>query len=110
MAEKEKAEVAAVTAEQAEKLGPQAIVFNNARILVHAELDEAQDLIKKSMAYMDTLFFDEKDEKFDFRQDAKALIGVQLQLASLSLAIEYWLKKIQTNKIKVYGANDMPKA
>ena len=104
------AEVAAITPEQAEKLGPQEIVINNARTLVHSDLETATIYIHATIDYMLELIKKNEDDNKDFREDANALVGIQLQLASLSLAAEYWLKKIKTNRIKVYGADEMPKA
>lgn len=107
---KDKVEMKTLTPEEAEKLGPQEIVICNARTLVHSDLKTATEYINKSIEYMQGLIKKDEEADKDFREDANALIGIQLQLASISLAAEYWLKKIKTNKIKVYGADEMPKA
>ena len=107
----EKVELKAISPEQAEKLGPQALVLNNARILIHSELKNTKDLIEQSLAFMKNQLTDESKEDYDFRENPQALIGIQLQLASLSLAVEYWIAKHQkTHRIKVYNQGDMPKA
>ena len=104
------AELASITPEQAKKLGPQAIVIGNARTLVHSDLVIAKDLMKKSLEYMGDLLSKPDQKDYDFRSDPKALIGIQLQLASLSLAAEYWIAKIKKDHIQVYSPAEMPKA
>ena len=49
----------------------------------------------------------EKEELF---MDSMAkLVRAQITLASLSLAIEFWIARLQPSKLKVYGPQDMPK-
>ena len=109
MAEEQK--LKAVTPEQAAKLGPQELVMNNARILVHSELKDAKALIEQSLAFMKSQITDESKADYDFRNNPQALVSIQLQLASISLAVEYWISKHQKqHRIKVYDQSQMPKA
>lgn len=107
MTKKPEASVKAITPEEAQQLGPEEIIINNARTLVHSDLEHTKELIVKSFDYMKDLM-DKAEE--DFRKDPKAVICMQLQLSSLSLATEYWIEKIKKGKIKVYSPADMPKA
>lgn len=88
-----------------EKRHPQEIVIDNARILVHAKPEDRNKLFKQSLKYVIGQI-----KGKDFTKDINALIGVQIQLSSVSLAIEYWLAKLKEGKIKVYDASQMPKA
>lgn len=106
MAEENKVQLKTITPEEASHIGPQEIVLNNAKILVHSELPKTKQFIETSLSYMKEQF----DGTEDFRKDPKALVGVQLQLASLSLAVEYWLSKVKKSNIKICGADEMPKA
>ena len=85
-------------------------MINNARTLVHSDLKTTKDLVQKSLTYMTEQLSKADKEDYDFRADPKALIGIQLQLASLSLAAEYWLAKIKKDHIQVYSPAEMPKA
>ena len=93
------------------ELHPQEIVLGNARIIIHATPEERNRLFKQSLKYVVSHIKGKGKEKdYDFSKDINALIGVQIQLASLSLAIEYWVEKLREGKIKVYNTSDMPKA
>ena len=91
---------------QVKKLGPQEIVLANARILVHSDLDKTKELLDTSFTYMK----EQLNNKEDFRKDINALVGIQIQLASLSLAVEYWTAKLKQNRIQVYDQSAMPKS
>ena len=75
-------------------------------MLVHSDLKVTKDLLDKSLEYIKEQLTKEED----FRDNVNSLVGVQIQLASLSLAFEYWIAKQQKKRIKVYNQNDMPKA
>lgn len=93
------------------ELHPQEIVLGNARIIVHATPEERSRLFKQSLKYViGHIKGKGKEEDYDFSKDINALIGVQIQLASLSLAIEYWVEKLRKGHIQVYNTQDMPKA
>lgn len=106
MAEENKVQLKTITPEEASHIGPQEIVLNNAKILVHSDLATTKQFIETAMLYMK----EQVDSGEDFRKDPKALVGIQLQLASLSLAAEYWLSKVKKSNIKICGADEMPKA
>ena len=95
---------------ETKKVSVQEIVLNNARLLVQADLPTTKHYIEKSTEFIKSQLNSTDKPDYDFRKDAHALVGIQIQLASLSLALEYWISKIQQSKIKVYDQSAMPKA
>lgn len=95
-----------ISAEELKKMGPQEVVMSNAKTLVSADLETAKEFIELSTKAI----VDLTSNTDDFTKDAASLINMQVQLASLSLAVEYWMAKLREGRIKIYNNADMPKA
>lgn len=101
-----------VKAQHASQLNPNEIVINNARALVAMPEKERTEVIKTQLSVIITTLFPEEDgkEPKDFTTDVAAMLRAQIGLVTLSTAIEYWMAKERQGRIKVYAANEMPKA
>lgn len=104
--------VKVVKAQHASQLNPNEIVINNARALVAMTPEERSEVIKTQLSVIITTLFPEEDGKEfkDFTTDVAAMLRAQIGLVTLSTAIEYWMAKERQGRIKVYAANEMPKA
>ena len=104
--------VKVVKAQHASQLNPNEIVINNARALVAMTPEERSEVIKTQLSVIITTLFPEEDgkEPKDFTTDVAAMLRAQIGLVTLSTAIEYWMAKERQGRIKVYAANEMPKA
>ena len=104
--------VKVVKAQHASQLNPNEIVINNARALVSMPEKERTEVIKTQLSVIITTLFPEEDgkEPRDFTTDVAAMLRAQIGLVTLSTAIEYWMAKERQGRIKVYAANEMPKA
>lgn len=95
--------------DESSKIHPQQIVINNAKVLVNVKQWQADELFRKQLNGIMTTLDKGKDTGEYFMNDIKSLAQIQIALAALSLAVEYWLMRLQAGKIKVYGAQDLPK-
>lgn len=104
--------VKVVKAQHASQLNPNEIVLNNARALVAMPPEERREVMKTQLSVIITTLFPEEDgkEPKDFTTDVAAMLRAQIGLVTLSTAIEYWMAKERQGRIKVYAANEMPKA
>lgn len=104
--------VKVVKAQHASQMNPNEIVINNARALVSMPEKERSEVIKTQLSVIITTLFPEEDgkEPKDFTTDVAAMLRAQIGLVTLSTAIEYWMAKERQGRIKVYAANEMPKA
>lgn len=104
--------VKVVKAQHTSQLNPNEIVINNARALVAMTPEERSEVIKTQLSVIITTLFPEEDgkEPKDFTTDVAAMLRAQIGLVTLSTAIEYWMAKERQGRIKVYAANEMPKA
>lgn len=95
------------------KLDPMEIVLSNVKILVSLPRAEREEIIQKQLDEIreEIISQDPKQENtLDFPKDPVRMLKVQIGLATLSTAIEYWMAKQRQGRIKVYAANEMPKA
>ena len=101
-----------VKAQHASQLNPNEIVLNNARALVAMKPEERTEVIKTQLSVIITTLFPEEDgkEPKDFTTDVAAMLRAQIGLVTLSTGIEYGIAKERQGRIKVYAANEMPKA
>lgn len=95
--------------DESSKIHPQQIVINNAKVLANVEPGQADELFRKQLNDILATLDKCKDTGEYFMNDIKSLAQIQIALAALSLAVEYWLMRLQVGKIKVYGAQDLPK-
>lgn len=104
--------VKVVKAQHPSQLNPNEIVLNNARALIAMPEKERNEVIKTQFSVIITTLFPEEDgkEPKDFTKDVAAMLRAQIGLVTLSTAIEYWMAKERQGRIKVYAANEMPKA
>lgn len=105
--------VKVVKAQHASQLNPNEIVLNNARALVSMPEKERTEVIKTQLSVIITTLFPEEEdgkEPKDFTTDVAAMLRAQIGLVTLSTAIEYWMAKERQGRIKVYTANEMPRA
>lgn len=104
--------VKVVKAQHPSQLNPNEIVLNNARALIVMSEKERNEVIKTQFSVIITTLFPEEDgkEPKDFTKDVAAMFRAQIGLVTLSTAIEYWMAKERQGRIKVYAANEMPKA
>lgn len=98
-----------VILDEKSKLHPQEIVIGNAKVLVNLPKEKSLDLMSEQLEdVMATV--NSKGEKDELFMDSlPKLVRAQIALASLSLAIEFWIAHLQPSKLKVYGPQDMPK-
>lgn len=101
-----------VKAQHPSQLNPNEIVLSNARALVAMTPEERSKVMKTQLSVIITSLFPEEDgkEPKDFTTDVAAMLRAQIGLVTLSTAIEYWMAKERQGRIKVYAANEMPKA
>lgn len=104
--------VKVVKAQHPSQINPNEIVMNNARALVSMPEKERTEVIKTQLSVIITTLFPEEDgkEPKDFTTDVAAMLRAQIGLVTLSTAIEYWMAKERQGRIKVYSADEMPKA
>ena len=105
--------VKVVKAQHPSQINPNEIVMNNARALIAMNVKDRNNVIKKQIALiLDCLFPEvaEGEEPKDFITDVANMLRVQIGLVTLSTAIEYWMAKERQGRIKVYSADEMPKA
>lgn len=104
--------VKVVKAQHPSQLNPNEIVLNNARALIAMPEKERNEVIKTQFSVIITTLFPEEDgkEPRDFTKDVAAMLRAQIGLVTLSTAIEYWMAKERQGRIRVYTANEMPKA
>lgn len=94
------------------QLDPNELLLNNARALVAMSPEERSEVMKTQLSVIITTLFPEEDgkEPKDFTTDVVAMLRAQIGLVTLSTAIEYWMAKKRQDRIKVYTADQMPKA
>lgn len=102
--------VKVVKAQHASQLNPNEIVINNARALVSMPVKDRNEIVRKQLKLIDDFLFPEDECDKDFTTDVAAMLRAQIGLVTLSTAIEYWMAKERQGRIKVYAANEMPKA
>ena len=104
--------VKVVKAQHPSQLNPNEIVLNNARALIAMPEKERNEVIKTQFSVIITTLFPEEDgnEPKDFTTDVAAMLRAQIGLVTLSTAIEYWMAKERQGRIKVYSADEMPRA
>lgn len=105
--------VKVVKAQHPSQINPNEIVLNNARALIAMSKEDRNDVIKKQIALiLDCLFPEvmEGEEPKDFITDVPNMLRAQIGLVTLSTAIEYWMAKERQGRIKVYSADEMPRA
>lgn len=105
--------VKVVKAQHASQLNPNEIVLSNARALVAMPPERRNGVIKLQLDIIIKALFPEvpeHEEPKDFTTDVAAMLRAQIGLVTLSTAIEYWMAKERQGRIKVYAANEMPKA
>ena len=110
--EEKDVKVKVVKAQHPSQLNPNEIILNNARALVTLPTERRDKVIKMQLSVILTTLFPEEDgkEARDFTADVAAMLRAQIGLITLSTAIEYWMAKERQGRIKVYAANEMPKA
>lgn len=100
-------EMKTVKVQHSSQLDPQEIVMNNARVLISMSPEDANEvLVKQLELVLDTV----KKSGTEFSKDVDSLLLSQIGLATLSMAIEYWMAKQRQGRIEVYRADQMPKA
>lgn len=98
-----------ITIDANTKLDPQEIVMNNAAVLAQSSPEDAVALIREQLnIILEKL--ESEEGKPHFTEDVTKMIPTQIALASLSIAIDYWVAKLRKGKIKIYGPEEMPKA
>lgn len=106
---KEKVQNVKLKANDHRQLDPTEIVLHNARILANVDTAEANRIIGEELARLKECLIPENAEK-DLRNDPARMIQAQISLVTLSTAIEYWMALLRQKHIKVYTADQMPKA
>lgn len=106
---KEKVQSVKLKANDHRQLNPTEIVLHNAKILANVDNKEANRLIGEELARLKEYLLPENSEK-DLRDDPARMIQAQISLVTLSTAIEYWMALLRQKHIKVYTADQMPKA
>ena len=106
---KEKVQKVKLKANDHRQLDPTEIVLHNARILANVDSKEANRLMGEELERLKECLIPENAEK-DLRNDPARMIQAQISLVTLSTTIEYWMASLRQKHIKVYTADQMPKA
>lgn len=112
MKEKDSKSDVKIKVQREAQLDPNELVLNNARALVAMSPEKRSEVMKTQLSVIITTLFPEEDgkEPKDFTTDVVAMLRAQIGLVTLSTAIEYWMAKERQGRIKVYTADQMPKA